>query len=185
MKIGDEYIFFRIPRPQTLKTKAVDMESDNLPQPLKIAPFPLRIAFYLGIVLLMANINAIVDMVEHPAIPYFDTEHLVVGAVAGGLSLIMLAILETYLRHLYRALQKIRVLESYLSICANCKKIRIPDSDSRNKESWQPIESYITEKTQTIFSHGICPDCLEKYQTQLKDRPQSQDKKRKGVNQDG
>ncbi len=161
------------------------MESDNLHQPLKIVPFPLRIAFYLGIVLLMTNINAIVDSFEHPAIPYFDPEHITVGAVAGIISLIMLVILETYLRHLYRALQKIRVLESYLSICANCKKIRIPDSDSRNKESWQPIESYITEKTQTIFSHGICPDCFEKYQTQLKDMPESRDKKNKAVKQRG
>jgi len=143
------------------------MELNKLPKPLKTIPFTVRMAVYLGIVLLMSNINPIVDMFEHPEIPYFDEEHLIVGIIDGIISVILLVILEIYFRYLHKALQKIKQLESYLSICASCKRIRIPGTDPQKQESWQPIESYITEKTQTIFSHGICPTCLAKYHSQL------------------
>lgn len=48
-------------------------------------------------------------------------------------------------------------LEGLLPICCYCKKIR----DKNNK--WQPLELYIEERSTAEFSHGICPDCLEKY----------------------
>lgn len=145
------------------------MDLDNLQKPIKILPFPFRLLIYIGIVLLLANINAVVDMFQHPDIPYFDEEHLIVGFVAGFISVTVLVILEIYFRHLNKAIHQIMVLESFLSICANCKKIRIPGTDPQKKESWKPIECYITEKTNTIFSHGICPGCFEKYYSDSKD----------------
>ena len=42
-----------------------------------------------------------------------------------------------------------------MSICSHCKKIR--DADG----TWQPIEVYISQRTDTIFSHGICGECSE------------------------
>lgn len=39
---------------------------------IKMALFPFRIIIYVGIVLLLSNINAVVDMFQHPNIPYFD-----------------------------------------------------------------------------------------------------------------
>jgi hypothetical protein len=55
---------------------------------------------------------------------------------------------------LFRKLYKrIRVLEGFIPICANCKKIR-------NKEDqWEQMEEYITQHSLARFSHGICPDC--------------------------
>lgn len=47
-------------------------------------------------------------------------------------------------------------LEGLLPICAYCKKIR----DDRNQ--WQQIEKYVGERSETRFSHGICPDCLKR-----------------------
>lgn len=57
---------------------------------------------------------------------------------------------------LEKALSEIRILESFLSICCVCKKIRNDDGD------WQPIESYISKHSDTVFSHGYCPECARK-----------------------
>lgn len=46
-----------------------------------------------------------------------------------------------------------KVLSGFISICANCKKIR------DDKGSWNPIEGYIQGHTDAHFSHGICPEC--------------------------
>jgi DNA-binding response OmpR family regulator len=51
---------------------------------------------------------------------------------------------------------EVRQLESFLPICSYCKKVR----DDHNY--WQQIEQYINTRTGTNFSHGVCPDCLEK-----------------------
>lgn len=57
--------------------------------------------------------------------------------------------------NLKAALVNVRVLKELLPICANCKKIRDDDG------YWQQIETYITENSDTHFSHGICPDCCK------------------------
>ena len=110
---------------------------------------------------LISNLNAVVDTFVHPEIPYFDLEHLIVGGVTGLVTVILFGLTMLYTRYLEQALCKIRILESHLPMCCNCKKIRISDSDTTKKESWQPIDSYITEYTTTQFSHGICPDCAK------------------------
>jgi len=118
-----------------------------------------QLFIYILIIILMSNLSALVDVFLHPEIPYFDTEHLIVGGVTGLVSSILLGLLIFYTWRLEKALKRINKIESFLPICANCKKIRIPNLDPHNKESWQSIESYITEKTATLFSHGICPEC--------------------------
>jgi len=54
------------------------------------------------------------------------------------------------------ALAKIKTLNGLLPICSSCKKIRDDGG------YWQKLESYISERTQAEFTHGICPDCLTK-----------------------
>ena len=126
-----------------------------------------QLFIYSVIIILMSNLNALVDAFLHPEIPYFDTEHLIVGGVTGLVSSILLGLLIFYTRHLEKALKRIDKIESFLPICTNCKKIRIPNSNLYNKESWQSIESYITEKTATQFSHGICPECAAEFYPQI------------------
>ncbi len=53
--------------------------------------------------------------------------------------------------------ERVSNLEKFLPICSYCKKIRDKDNN------WHSIESYITGKTDTEFSHGLCPDCAKKY----------------------
>ena len=50
----------------------------------------------------------------------------------------------------------IKRLTGLLPICSYCKRIR---SDT---DYWEQVESYITEHTDAVFSHGICPSCLAK-----------------------
>ena len=135
----------------------------------------LQIVIFSFIMVFISNLNAIVDSFLHPEIPYFDQEHLIVGGVTGLVSAVLFGLLILYARHLEQALSKIRILESFLSICANCKKIRFSDSNATKKESWQSIESYITEHTTTKFSHGICPDCMKKLYPEFTKEEVSQD----------
>lgn len=57
---------------------------------------------------------------------------------------------------LRRALSEIKVLEAFLPICAECKKIR------DQQGVWQPLEVYIGQHSKTQFSHGYCPECAKK-----------------------
>ncbi len=55
------------------------------------------------------------------------------------------------------ALTRVRKLEGIIPICMYCKKIR----DDQN--SWQQLEQYITDHSEALFSHGMCPHCAEKH----------------------
>jgi hypothetical protein len=57
---------------------------------------------------------------------------------------------------LRRALSEIKVLEAFLPICAQCKKIRDQQGE------WQRLEVYIGKHSNTQFSHGYCPECEKK-----------------------
>jgi PAS domain S-box-containing protein len=47
-------------------------------------------------------------------------------------------------------------LRGLLRICMLCKKIRNADG------TWDQIEAYIARHSETDFTHGVCPDCLNK-----------------------
>ena len=50
--------------------------------------------------------------------------------------------------------KRIRFLEGFIPICANCKKIR------NEENQWDRMEKYIEQHSLSEFSHSICPDCL-------------------------
>ncbi len=54
---------------------------------------------------------------------------------------------------LEKTLSRVRQLEGLLSVCSFCKKIR------DENDEWQHMESYISTRSDTKFSHGICPSC--------------------------
>ena len=63
--------------------------------------------------------------------------------------------------YLFRSLfQRIKILEGFLPICANCKKIR-------TQNQWEQIETYISENSLAQFSHSLCPDCQKKLYPEL------------------
>lgn len=56
-----------------------------------------------------------------------------------------------------RLQDEVRQLEGLLPICSYCKKIRTEIN------SWEPIEEFIMHQTDASFSHGICPECIDKH----------------------
>jgi hypothetical protein len=63
---------------------------------------------------------------------------------------------EELIGKLQKALAEIKTLQGVLPICSNCKKIR------DDKGSWRQLEEYISEHTDSRFSHGLCSDCAQK-----------------------
>ncbi|MCP3926011.1 MAG: hypothetical protein GY714_25900 [Desulfobacterales bacterium] len=53
--------------------------------------------------------------------------------------------------------KRIETLRGIVPICSFCKQIR---DDSGY---WNRVEEYVAKHTEAKFSHGICPDCLEKH----------------------
>ena len=63
---------------------------------------------------------------------------------------------------LQEALAEIKTLKGFIPICASCKKIRDDEG------YWNQLEAYISKHTDAVFSHGICPECAEKYREEIK-----------------
>jgi hypothetical protein len=51
-------------------------------------------------------------------------------------------------------------LQSILPICAHCKKIR------NDGAYWESVEQYLADRVDVSFSHGYCPECVEKHYSQ-------------------
>lgn len=54
---------------------------------------------------------------------------------------------------LRRALSEITILETFLPICAECKKIHDNDGE------WKELEVYFSQHSNTQFTHGYCLEC--------------------------
>lgn len=63
---------------------------------------------------------------------------------------------ERMLADLTRALGEVRALRALLPICASCKKIR--DEGGR----WSPVDRYLSERAVATFTHGFCPECVDR-----------------------
>jgi DNA-binding FadR family transcriptional regulator len=70
---------------------------------------------------------------------------------------------ERLITELQQALAQVKLLSGLLPICANCKKIR------DDKGYWKQVETFISEHSEAIFSHGICPECVRKHYPDLAD----------------
>lgn len=63
---------------------------------------------------------------------------------------------EKLIENLQRANETINYLKAFLVICSSCKRVRDED------ENWLDLDAYIRTTTSTKFSHGVCPQCMEK-----------------------
>ena len=50
-----------------------------------------------------------------------------------------------------------RELRAIVPICVYCKSVRTDEN------YWQQVETYIEGHSDAQFTHGICPECREKY----------------------
>lgn len=72
---------------------------------------------------------------------------------------------EVMIDQLQAVLDQVKKLSGLLPICASCKKIRDDDG------YWHQVEVYIRDHSEARFSHGICPDCMEKLYPGYVNRP--------------
>jgi DNA-binding NtrC family response regulator len=54
-------------------------------------------------------------------------------------------------------LDHVKQLQGMLPICAVCKNIR------DDQGYWSGVETYISKHLDVKFTHGVCPDCMEKH----------------------
>jgi DNA-binding response OmpR family regulator len=87
----------------------------------------------------------------------FNRDELRARVQVGVRMLELQAILAERVRELEDALARVKQLQGLLPICSYCKKVR----DDQNY--WQQVETYIEGHSDAQFTHGICPDCREKY----------------------
>lgn len=62
---------------------------------------------------------------------------------------------EATIVELKKAIDEIKILKGLIPICAKCKKVR------DDAGYWQHIETYIRERSDAQFTHGICPNCAK------------------------
>ncbi len=64
---------------------------------------------------------------------------------------------------LKNSLAQVKKLSGFLPICASCKKIR------DDKGYWRQVDEYVSDHSEALFSHGICPDCMRKMYPEFAD----------------
>jgi ABC-type amino acid transport substrate-binding protein len=61
------------------------------------------------------------------------------------------------IEELQKTLAEIKTLQGIIPICSHCKQIR------DDKGLWNQLEAYIHDHSDALFTHGICPDCVQKF----------------------
>jgi CHASE1-domain containing sensor protein len=84
-----------------------------------------------------------------------------VGLFLGFLLSSYLLALERYAAGLQDALAEVKTLRGLIPICSYCKKIR------GDQGYWDSVEQYVTERTEAVFSHGICPECATRVMSEF------------------
>jgi len=59
--------------------------------------------------------------------------------------------------YLISLIKELRILRGFLHVCGYCGRIKEDD------EKWISQQEYITQHSEAVFSHGICPDCVQKF----------------------
>jgi DNA-binding response OmpR family regulator len=86
----------------------------------------------------------------------FDREELRARLRAGCRIVELQLSLAQRMSELEESVARIKELHGLLPMCAWCKKVR------DDKNYWQEVECYVTAHCDARFTHGICPECLEK-----------------------
>ena len=91
----------------------------------------------------------------------FDPEELRARVHVGVRVIALQEKLAERVTELQAALANVKQLHGLLPICSYCKRIRGDD------QYWQQVESYIADRSDAQFSHGICPPCYLKLEEEI------------------
>lgn len=130
---------------------------EPLLQPIRqVARRPLEyVAFwqFLGFVLLVLfvwtirvlDLNAIFDQRTEQTAGWYEAWIVTIGIIlVGGIT-----VAHTYL-------QERRILRGYIIVCSYCHKVQL------DREAWQQMEIYVSDRTLAEFTHGVCPSCYDR-----------------------
>ncbi len=85
-----------------------------------------------------------------------ETDDIIKGFDAGGSDYVTKPFKAPELLARVKQQVEMKILRGLIPICANCKDIR------DDKGSWNQIEAYIQKHSSALFSHGMCPKCMDK-----------------------
>lgn len=124
--------------------------------------FAKRVAWWQSFgVLLMAMISWINEILDIPYVLLGGPSTPINWRESLFESIAIAIIGAVIVRYTYKILLRLNRLEKILPKCSSCKQVRI------DPEFWQSIEQCIKELSKTEYTHGICPDCIEKYYPEL------------------
>lgn len=95
----------------------------------------------------------------------FDVDELRARLGVGRQVVELQAALAARVRELEESMAQVKQLQELLPICSYCKKVR----DDANY--WQQVDGYLARRSAIRFTHGICPDCLDRELRQLAENP--------------
>ena len=125
---------------------------------------------YLILLTAMSAKESVVEGIRSGANDYltkpFHREELRARVEVGIQMLELQRVLADRVKELEAALSQVKQLQGLLPICSYCKKVR----DDQNY--WQRVETYISDRIDVQFSHGICPGCLDRVTSEAKARTQ-------------
>jgi CheY-like chemotaxis protein len=87
----------------------------------------------------------------------FNREELMARVRVGQRVVDLQQALAQRITELQDALAQVKTLKGLIPMCASCKKIR------DDQGFWQQVEAYLMSHSEAEFSHGLCPECLEKH----------------------
>ena len=120
-----------------------------------------RDGFYLVIATVRQSLDDVLAGFEAGANDYitkpFHAQELRARLRVGRRVVELQAALATRVAQLQDALSRVKQLQGLLPICSYCKRIR------DDHDYWQQVETYMSEHSQATFTHGICPECYEKF----------------------
>jgi signal transduction histidine kinase len=106
----------------------------------------IKIVIATILILFLSNLNALIDLILHPEIPYLDLEHLIVGSITGIFCFIILFLLIIFLKQIGKANHEQKKLINALKI----EKDRVQESERKLLQLNTDKDRFIS-----ILSHDL------------------------------
>ncbi len=62
--------------------------------------------------------------------------------------------------------KRLQLYESILPVCSVCGKVRDDTDTEQGKGSWESLQAFVMEHSDTSLSHTFCPPCYQEYRRQ-------------------
>ena len=111
-----------------------------------------QLFLYFAVIVLMANISALVDLIFHPEIPYFHEEHLIVGGMTALLTAILYGIVLIYAKRLKKFIQEQKRAQELLREAYSKLKVRTDELITANEQLSNEVEQRKQADAQLIQS---------------------------------